>query len=156
MIQVKEITDGDAKRKFTRRILADLPRWFGIPEAVDCYVASCADLSYYAAFANDEAVGFVAIKQHYPTSAEIYVMGVDERFHRQGIGRALVDACREYCRQHGIEYLQVKTLAETHPDASYAKTRAFYAAMGFRPLECLPELWNPSNPCLIMVQHIPA
>jgi len=50
--------------------------------------------------------------------------------------------------------LQVKTLDKSHPDKNYACTRKFYEAMGFRPLECIPELWGKDNPCLIMVMYI--
>ena len=27
-------------------------------------------------------------------------------------------------------------------------------AVGFRPLECIPELWDKDNPCLIMVMYL--
>ena len=46
-----------------------------------------------------------------------------------------------------MTFLQVKTLSDKHPDAGYAKTRAFYLAMGFRLLEEFPDLWGPTNPC---------
>lgn len=49
---------------------------------------------------------------------------------------------------------EVKTLAPSHPDRNYAKTRAFYQRVGFRPLEELPELWGEANPCLLMVKRI--
>lgn len=47
--------------------------------------------------------------------------------------------------------LQVKTLGARHPDEGYARTRAFYRAVGFLPLEETDDLW-PGNPCLIMVK----
>ena len=53
-----------------------------------------------------------------------------------------------------IEFLQVKTLSETHPDPNYASTRAFYQAMGFRKLQELPGLWGEANPCLRMVKSL--
>ena len=37
---------------------------------------------------------------------------------------------------------------------AYAQTRAFYLAMGFRPLEELRKLWDEANPCLIMVKRL--
>ena len=81
-------------------------------------------------------------------------MGVLPDYHRQGVGRALIQQAEIYLREMGVEYLQVKTLAATHPDPFYARTRAFYEAFGFRPLEVLPVLWNPENPCLIMVKAL--
>ncbi len=53
-----------------------------------------------------------------------------------------------------MTYLTVKTLSSTHPDPDYAETRAFYAAMGFVPLMELPDLWDPGNPCLVMLKKL--
>jgi hypothetical protein len=48
----------------------------------------------------------------------------------------------------------VKTLSDVKPDDAYAKTRSFYAEMGFRPLETIVEIWGETNPCLIMVKAL--
>jgi hypothetical protein len=48
--------------------------------------------------------------------------------------------------------LHVKTLAPSDPDPGYAATRRFYEATGFVPLEELPQVWGPENPCLLMVR----
>jgi hypothetical protein len=45
-------------------------------------------------------------------------------------------------------------LSAVHPDQGYAKTRAFYQAMGFCPLEELPDFWDAENPCLRMVKKL--
>jgi hypothetical protein len=50
--------------------------------------------------------------------------------------------------------LQVKTLSASRPDPGYDKTRAFYLAFGFRPLEEFPTLWYPSNPALQLIKSI--
>jgi hypothetical protein len=42
-------------------------------------------------------------------------------------------------------------LGPSHPDVGYRKTRAFYEALGFEPLEELTDLWE-GNPCLVMVK----
>jgi GNAT superfamily N-acetyltransferase len=94
-----------------------------------------------------------SVKQHNQYSAEIYVMAVLPQYHRQGCGRALVEAAERYLRDQSVEYFQVKTLGASHPDPGYAKTRQFYRAMGFRPLEELDNLWG-SNPCLLMVKRL--
>jgi hypothetical protein len=46
-----------------------------------------------------------------------------------------------------------RDLPSRFPDEGYARTREFYTALGFRPLEELPDLW-PDNPCLIMVKSL--
>jgi hypothetical protein len=55
----------------------------------------------------------------------------------------------------GVEFLQVKTLAPSKPDEGYARTRAFYLARGFRPLEEFRNLWDAENPALQMIKVIP-
>ena len=77
-------------------------------------------------------------------------MGVLPEHHRCGAGRALLSRCHAWCKAQGCEFLQVKTLDASFPDEGYEKTRRFYEAMGFRPLEFLP-LWGESCPCLMMV-----
>lgn len=41
------------------------------------------------------------------------------------------------------------------PDPNYDKTRLFYLAEGFRPLEEFPTLWDPSNPALQLIKSLP-
>lgn len=81
-------------------------------------------------------------------------MGVLPGFHGQGIGKMLIQRSERWLVEQGVEYLQVKTLAPTHPDPGYAKTRAFYEKMGFRALEVFPTLWGEANPCLVMVKRL--
>jgi GNAT superfamily N-acetyltransferase len=135
-------------------ILRALPDWFGIEEALIDYAKAAAQLPTLVARVDEIDAGFLTIKQHTPFAAEIYVMGVLPGYHREGIGRALVKRAEAYLRQMGTEYLQVKTLAAVHPDPFYALTRAFYEALGFRPLEVMPMLWGPENPCLMMVKAL--
>jgi len=44
--------------------------------------------------------------------------------------------------------------APRDPDPGYARTRAFYAAMGFEPLEEIVQVWGPDNPCLLLVKRL--
>lgn len=99
-------------------------------------------------------VGFLTVRQHGKYAAEIHVMGIRPEMHRRGIGRALVQTVEAALCGNGVEYLQVKTLSPAHPDGNYAKTRQFYLAMGFRPLEEFPNLWGEGNPCLQMVKQV--
>jgi GNAT superfamily N-acetyltransferase len=135
-------------------ILRALPDWFGIEQALMGYEAAINKLPTFLAEAGDQTVGFLSLKQHNPYSAEIYVMGVVPAFHHAGIGRALVESAQQYAKSLRIEYLQVKTLGPSNDDAGYAQTRAFYAAMGFRPLEEFAQIWDENNPCLVLVKKI--
>jgi GNAT superfamily N-acetyltransferase len=135
-------------------ILRALPQWFGIPEATEQYLKDIGGLPTLMASFDGGAVGFLTLKEHSRYAAEIHVMGVRPELHRHGVGRALVIAAEAYLRERSIEFLQVKTLSERHPDMNYARTRAFYSALGFRPLEESMDLWGAENPCLHMIKSL--
>jgi len=135
-------------------ILRSLPAWFGIEEAIVQYSTEIDNLPTLLACEAEHVIGFVSLKQHTPYSAEVFVMGIQAEAHRKGIGRALINQAQEWLKGRGVEYLQVKTLGPSHSDESYAKTRVFYAAMGFRPLEEFKQIWDEHNPCLIMVKKL--
>lgn len=135
-------------------ILRALPDWFGIEEALIGYVRDAAKCPALIAWNGNAPIGILVIHHHNPYSSEIHVMGVLPEVHRCGVGRALILKAEAVLRESGVEYLQVKTLAAVHPDAGYAITRNFYQAVGFRPLEVLPQIWDENNPCLIMVKAL--
>ena len=82
------------------------------------------------------------------------MLGVKKPWQRRGAGKALFEAAETSCLEAGMKFLTVKTLAASHPDPSYARTRAFYEAIGFLPLEVFPTLWSHDNPCVLMVKAL--
>jgi GNAT superfamily N-acetyltransferase len=156
------VTSGENDPGAVERLVRALPQWFGIESSVAEYVESAARLPTYLAWSasesgaddqDDPPVGTLLAARHFPCSAEIHLMAVDPALHRRGVGRALVTALEADLAADGVEFLQVKTLGPAHPDAGYALTRQFYAAVGFRPLEEIHGLW-PDNPCLVMVKSL--
>ena len=137
-----------------RQVLATLPHWFGVPQSVDDYVAKAEENPTVVVTVDEEDVGILTLVVHTPYAAEIYVMGVRPEHHRRGIGRQMLELAETWLRGRDIEYLQVKTLSPRHPDPGYVKTRAFYFAVGFRPLEEFPDLWQPENPALQMIKTL--
>jgi GNAT superfamily N-acetyltransferase len=135
-------------------VLRALPDWFGIEEALVHYEAEIEKLPTFLACHADDVVGFISLKLHNPYVAEVYVMGILPEMHRRGIGRELMAQSFAWLREQQLEYVQVKTLAASHPDKGYAKTRAFYASVGFRPLEEFDRIWDEQNPCLIMIRKL--
>ncbi len=138
-----------------RRILQALPTWFGIPASVEDYIAIAERSPTVIAALGDEDVGLLTLVRHGRYAAEVSVMAVLPERHRQGIGRALLGHAEDMLAADGVEFLQVKTLAPSKPDAGYAKTRAFYLAYGFRPLEEFQDLWGAENPALQMIKVVP-
>lgn len=136
-------------------LLRALPDWFGIEESVLEYERAIDSLpTWVARDVAREAVGFVSVKRHFPESAELYVLGVRPELHRQGVGRAMLDTVEDWLRRESVAYVQVKTRGPSAPDEHYDRTRAFYTALGYAPLEELPTLWNPENPALILIKRL--
>lgn len=137
-----------------RSILARLPQWFGIPESVERFVAVADRSPSVVAAADEKDIGITTLLSHSPFAAEVYVMGVLPEYHRMGAGKAMLRAAETRLATSGVEFLQVKTLSASKPDAGYERTRAFYFACGFRPLEEFPLLWDADNPALQMVKAV--
>ena len=133
-------------------ILVSLPTWFGIPESNATYKRDVEFLPMFVAEEGGRFQGFIALKRHTPHAFEIHVLGVRPELHRKGIGQALVARGESLVRDSGARFLTVKTLSASHPDPGYAKTRAFYAAMGYVPIEEFATLWNPDNPAVMMLK----
>ena len=155
--QAWRVTSGQPSPGAVERLLRLLPGWFGIESSVLEYVADARTRPAYQAWPDGqqaaESSGVLLAARHFPASAEIYLMAVDPAWHRRGAGRALVAALEADLVAEGVEFLQVKTQGPAHPDAGYAKSRQFYASVGFQPLEEIYGLW-PGLPCLIMIKSL--
>jgi N-acetylglutamate synthase-like GNAT family acetyltransferase len=134
-------------------ILRALPDWFGIEESLLQYARDAERWPTLVAEAAGEPVGFLTLHRHFARAAEVHCMAVVPAWHRRGVGRALLKYAESVCRGQGVEYLQVKTLGPSRECEHYARTRLFYEAVGFVPLEEFPNLW-PGNPCLLLVKRL--
>ena len=141
------------KEAVARKILGALPDWFGIEESREAYIHESREQPFWADLEAGAARGFLAMKPTSPYTAELAVMGVLPDCHRQGVGRALFEASRQYAGEQGYAFLQVKTV-RNGCYAEYDRTNAFYQSIGFRELECFPTLWDERNPCQIYVMAI--
>jgi len=123
-----------------RSLLDDLPEWFGIPEAVDQYVADSATMP--TLLATDEAgepVGVLVHRQHFPESVEIYVMAVARRRHRQGIGGALVDTLAAQASSAGARLTSVKRSERHTPTPATPRRAGSIARAASCPSRSLPS-----------------
>ncbi len=135
-------------------VLRALPDWFGIEEAIVQYVKDIEEMPTIHATVNGKIVGFLSVNRHNEVSAEIHVMGVLQEEHGIGIGSSMITTAEEYLKDDGVKLFQVKTLGPSHPDEGYAKTRAFYKAQGFLPLEEIVDFWEKGCPSLFMVKPL--
>ena len=135
-------------------LIAALPDWFGIPTSNAAYLRDLDRLPSWLACRESEVVGAATLAQHYPASFEVHFMAVRPELHRKGVGRTLLVHLETEAASRGGRWLHVKTLAPSHPDPFYARTRKFYAAMGFAPLFESETLWGPENPAVVLVKRL--
>jgi GNAT superfamily N-acetyltransferase len=136
------------------QLLRGLPEWFGMDEANRAYVESARHLPSTAAVVDGEVVGVCLVRRHNPVAAEIDLLAVRRDIHRLGIGRRILDRVVGDARAEGVKLLQVKTYGPSGGSVEYERTRAFYEAVGFLPLEERTDIWGPGNPCLILVKPL--
>jgi GNAT superfamily N-acetyltransferase len=143
----------ESRGAICREILAELPEWFGIPEAIDHYVEFAEGADMLGIIAGDVVGGFVVLRNTSEAACDVYVMAVRRSLHRLGLGKALIRAASSWAKARGRRYLTVKTIGPSLPNAAYEITRAFYASAGFEPIEEFPDLWE-GNPCLLMLKPV--
>jgi GNAT superfamily N-acetyltransferase len=151
-------------------ILGELPEWFGIDRFTHEYVEAAAKFPNYVAVAapespapaieadggkipSEDVLGVLLVDQRYPTSAEVHLLAVRRKHHRGGIGRTLMRRVEDDLRAQGVRLLSVKTFGPSASDPDFDRTRAFYTACGFHPVEEFPDLWA-DNPCMLMVKAL--
>lgn len=155
-MNITKITDPEQKSQICDSILRSLPLWFGIESAIVDYANDVKPMDTWAVQKDGEFIGFASVNVHFPESAEIHVMGIVERFHRQALGRELLQTIEFDLRGRGFKFLTVKTLSASRPNKEYDQTRNFYLRVGFTPLEEFKTLWGEHNPCLLLVKSLHA
>ena len=117
-----------------RKITADLPEYFGLPQVNEHYAIGVRSRINVAARIKNQYVGLISIDFPYPVNASIYWMAVLRDFQQTGIGKMLAEAVFEHAKIKGAITITVETLAPFEADENYLKTYKFYQAMGFSPL----------------------
>lgn len=130
-------------------ILSELPDWFG---AFDIYKDYMDDLKTRPVFvmrkgADTRAIMVLTKLTH--AAVDIHLLAVRPEFHGLGIGKALVETAKDYGRSNGAKFLTVKTLGPSTENVAYSKTRMFYVAVGFEPLEEIADFWGKGYPMLL-------
>lgn len=129
-------------------VLRTLPGWFGIEHALAMYKNDTEKLPTFAIEQDNRIIGFLTLREHFPTSWEVHCMAIEAQSRGKHLGTKLLEHAEDWLRARSVEFLQVKTVAATSKSAEYAQTRKFYEAQGFVPVEIFPELWDPWNPAL--------
>ena len=152
-MKIKEISEAIEKQRIARLILEELSDWFEIPEAREDYIQESSNHPFYAAYNEDEPIGFIYLKETGKDTVELCVMGVLRKYHRKGVGKKLFEKAKETATLKGYSFLQVKTVQMGRYD-DYDNTNRFYLALGFKEFEVFPTLWDEWNPCQVYVMSL--
>lgn len=144
MIQIEKIS-GELAQILCQTVTKDLPEYFGLPEANEHYAIGVTKCANFAAQKDGNYIGLVAIDFPYPNNANIYWMAVKRDYHRQGVGRKLIDAACHFAKKKGAITITVETLSPSESEENYLKTYLFYQSAGFNSLFDLKPVgyeWN--------------
>ena len=152
MFVIEEVKDENQKKAVVAEVLKDLPEWFGIPESTQAYIEGATTLQVWVAYQESDLAGFVSLSYSSEDCAEIDCLGVKKSYQGRKIGSQLLATLESEARKK-VDYLQVKTVAEGS-NKDYDRTNVFYRSLGFKKLEIFPQLWDPQNPCQILIKKI--
>ena len=150
---IENIKNSKEKKVIARKILENLKDWFEVEESREGYIRDCEDWIFLAAKEDDKDVGFLCLKETGNATVELAVMGVLKDYHRNGIGRKLVEKAKEVAEASCYEFMQVKTVKMGIYE-DYDKTNYFYVSCGFKEFELFPLYWDEANPCQIYVMAL--
>ena len=130
-------------------ILATIGDWFGMPASNAEYEHLAETGPAIVALDGPAPVGLMLLKRHFDATLEIYFLSVDATHHRQGVGRALMRHAEAIACAEGRRFVTLKTLGPSEAYEPYERTRRFYEALGYAPLEEFLEYWGPekTRPC---------
>ena len=151
-VEFEQINDPDKKSEICYKTIDNLDNWFGKEDTNQKYARGVREDFFLSARIGDISIGFISVKNHNQFTSEVYVLGILKEFHKKGIGKRLIKIASNRLSEDNKKFLTVKTLSGSNPNKYYKKTRKFYKAMGFYPLEEMPELWSEEEPCLYMVK----
>lgn len=135
-------------------VLATLPDWFGRPQSTAAYADEAARLFCVAVRTAAGLVGIASLKPATRSTCEIAVIGLRPELHGRGLGRLMVDRACCWMAEQRFALALVTTFGPSIPDASYARTRAFYEAVGFLPVMELADYPDKETPTLYLVRPL--
>lgn len=150
-----KINEPDAKEKAARTLLPQLPDWFGNESSNQNYYRTVRDLdAWVSKNENKEIIGLIVAKIHHNSTGDIYLMAIAPQYHRQGIGKQLIEAAEAFFIRQGCKRIVIKTLSDRVNYAPYLKTCRFYEDMGYEKMITFDEFWDDENPCLLLIKDI--
>lgn len=132
-VKIEQISP-DIAEALCRKITADLPEYFGLPEVNEHYALGVRTRTNVAIRLENVHIGLLSLEFPYASNANIYWMGIMRKYHRQGLGVLLVKESCDLARRLEAKTMTVETLAPNEADENYLKTYRFYETQKFMPL----------------------
>lgn len=153
-MEILEVTDNKEKSAICRSIISKLKEWFALPIQNEIYAENVQKYDFLKICLQDQVIGFISLKQNSEIVSELYVLGILKEYQGKGYGTRALEYVFEHLRNKNIQYLEVKTLADSKESVDYDRTRQFYTKLGFFPLDVLENEWGKDDPCLIMLKKL--
>lgn len=123
-------------------------------EVFDSAVAE-PGVDYHAVGAYDESDRLVGFACYGPTPCtegtwDLYWIAVHPAGHRQGVGRALMDACERAIAAAGGRLVVV----ETSSREDYGPTRAFYQAIDYQAAARIPGFYAARDDLIVYTKRV--
>ena len=152
-MKIELINDSQKKSEFVSSIINELKDWFEVEEPRLEYIEDSKVLPTFICFYDEKPIGFLSLKETSKYTLELHVMGVLKEYHRHKVGTKLFEKAREYAKDNGYEFIQVKTVEMGYYD-EYDQTNHFYKSLGFKELEVIKSIWDEKNPCQIYIMSL--
>ena len=153
MLKIELVENIEERKECVKTVINELTDWFEVEEPRLQYIEDSAIYPTFICFDGDSPVGFLCLKETSKYTIELHVMGVLKEYHRKHLGSKLFECGKEYAKEHGYEFIQVKTVEMGYYD-EYDQTNHFYKSIGFKELEVIKEIWDDANPCQIYIMSI--
>ncbi len=119
-------------KKEAIKIAKQLKKWF-TKDAINNMKVDFSLNNLIVAYNKNKVIGFLCYSSEQGV-AKILWMGVNKEYHRQGIGRLLLNQLLKKARKINSSSIEVKTLAEKEDYKPYELTRSFYKKHGFKKI----------------------
>jgi len=159
MIQVRDASPSDYEGMLA--VARSLPEWFneqGLMEMARDFKTHHGLVAVLSSGATEDVVGFAAwrLSPREPEAGlvELTWLGVAPQLQGLGVGRRLVEALVDRCRQIGVSAIEVSTLADSVDYAPYNGTRTFYRRLGFKDWRVDADFYGPGDDRLLLRKEL--
>ena len=149
MIEIKEVINNIEKQAIATIVVGQLSDWFRGETSAEEYFEQISQMAFWGVFDKGNSIGFLALKEHNKTYAELFSVGVIEDYRRISIGRGLFNVMQNFALAKGFSYLSVNDSKVQGKEIS-----KFLHAMGFLQYDKNSNLLGKENSSITMIKDL--